>query len=360
MTKHTLTIDVRTLFDDQWTGIPIFTARLITAVLREGSIAVEFGFEGNRIPSDPVLRAIQRGSGTYLRDEIKGSSAGSCEKINRNSQLLFPSVKHRSGQAAREASTVHDLSTLFMPETHEDANVAHHIGTFQKELESDDVIFCVSEATRAALTCAFPSVAAKAKVLYQFVEWPEEFASFDRNLPALRLGSYAVVVGTLEPRKNLKLIVNALSSREISRSDMRFIVIGRKGWLVDRFLTELTDRQRERLLFTGFVSEFTKYRLIRNAEFLVYPSLYEGFGIPALEAMSLGKPVLAARTSSFPEVIGEAGIYFDPLSTEEFAAAFKEIRDPRKLAELAPKALAQSARFDWRQMAGPVVDWARG
>ena len=98
-----------------------------------------------------------------------------------------------------------------------------------KGLESDDVIFCVSEATRAALASAFPSVGAKTKVLYQFVEWPGEFASFDRNLPALRLGSYAVVVGAIEPRKNLKLILNALSSREISRSDMRFIVIGRKG-----------------------------------------------------------------------------------------------------------------------------------
>ena len=69
---------------------------------------------------------------------------------------------------------------------------------------------------------------------------------------------------------------------------------------------------------------------MRHAEFLIYPSVYEGFGIPALEAMSLGKPVLASMTSSFPEVIGDAGVFFDPLSVTEFAAAFAEMAHGRK------------------------------
>jgi len=73
--------------------------------------------------------------------------------------------------------------------------------------------------------------------------------------------------------------------------------------------------------------------------------------------MSLGKPVLAARTSSFPEIIGDAGVYFDPASVSEFAAAFKEIQHARKLRELQPKALAQAERFGWARMALPVVAW---
>jgi glycosyltransferase involved in cell wall biosynthesis len=101
-----------------------------------------------------------------------------------------------------------------------------------------------------------------------------------------------------------------------------------------------------------------KYRLLRHADFLVYPSVYEGFGIPALEAMSLGKPVLASMTSSFPEVIGDAGVFFDPLSVSEFAAAFAEISDQRKLAELAPRASAAATAFHWQRMAAPVVEWA--
>ena len=105
------------------------------------------------------------------------------------------------------------------------------------------------------------------------------------------------------------------------------------------------------------MSEFTKYRLIKGAEFLIFPSVYEGFGIPALEAMSLGKPVLSPFSSSLPEVAGEAGVYFDPLSVSEFAAAFAEISDARKLAELAPLAVAGAAAFNWQRMAGPVGEW---
>jgi glycosyltransferase involved in cell wall biosynthesis len=357
-------IDVRPLLDDQWTGIPIFTQRLIRAVLRGGSMDVRFCFNGRQIPNDPVLGAIRNSSGCSLRDLMATSPPIRLEKLDRLTHVLFPSVKGpavkgRDGGTWLQASTVHDLSTLFMPETHEDGNVAHHVANLYEDLASDDVVFCVSQATRAALATAFPSFSSKLTVIYQYVDWPEDFISFERNLPSLQLGRYAVVVGTIEPRKNLALIIKALSVREIDRSDIRFIVIGRKGWLVDQFLAELTAKQRERVLFTGFVSEFTKFRLIKNAEFLVYPSLYEGFGIPALEAMSLGKPVLAARTSSFPEIIGDAGIFFDPLSVSEFAAAFKEIQHPRKLAELAPKALAQSEQFHWRRMAAPILEWIR-
>jgi glycosyltransferase involved in cell wall biosynthesis len=147
---------------------------------------------------------------------------------------------------------------------------------------------------------------------------------------------------------------------EIRNSDIRFVVIGRLGWKLDQFLVGMSPEARARLTFSGFVSEFTKYRLIDGAEFLVMPSIYEGFGIPALEAMTLGKPVLAAMTSSLPEVAGEAGVYFDPLSATDFAAAFAEISAPRRLAELALAARDGSRAFSWERMAAPVVEWVCG
>jgi glycosyltransferase involved in cell wall biosynthesis len=355
-----LTVDIGPLFEDQWTGIPVFTRRLVQSLLRHGGVDVDFAYNLVRVPQPAVLAAIRMASGSFLRDEFERHAADDYDLIDPHQPVLFPSVKGRLCAGGREASTVHDLSTLYMPENHKDTNVAWHLDDMVAELASDEAVFCVSEATRTALLAAYPSAAAKARLLYQYADWPDTFAVLERNQPALRLGRYAVVIGTLEPRKNLKLLLDALALPELARSPMRFVVIGKQGWLIEPFLATLAPEQQERLIFSGFVSEYVKYRLIKGAAFMVYPSLYEGFGIPALEAMSLGKPVLAARTSSFPEIIGEGGVYFDPLSPGEFAAAFAEIDHPGRLAELAPLAEAQAGRFGWERMAAPVVAWAKG
>lgn len=355
-----VTLDIRPLFEDQWTGIPVFTRRLAESLLRHGGVDLEFASHHARVPEAAVRAAIRVGSGSLLREQFETDAAHTYGLVDHASRLLFPSVKGDLSVGDHEASTVHDMSTLYMPENHEEANVAYHLDHFEAELATDEVVFCVSDATRTALLAAYPGVAGKARVLYQYADWPEEFAVLERNEPLLRLGRYAVVVGTIEPRKNLKLLIDALAQPELARSRTKFVVIGRKGWLVDRFLAELPPEASARLLFSGFVSEFIKYRLIKGAAFMVFPSVYEGFGIPALEAMSLGKPVLSARTSSLPEVVGDGGLYFDPLSVTEFAAAFAEMDDDRRIADLAPHALAHSATFGWERMAAPVVEWAGG
>jgi glycosyltransferase involved in cell wall biosynthesis len=356
--KPRLTVDIGPLLDGQWTGIPVFTRRLIRALQMSNEVELDFAFELMRIPSPHVESALTLGTGAFLRDTIEAGSRIDATLVDRMAPLFYPSNKLHRVHLAHEASTVHDLGTIVMPENHEAGNIAHHLDHFEEELETDEAVFCISQATRATLVTALPSVAAKTRLLYQYVDWPENFPWLERNLPRLRLGRYAVVVGTLEPRKNLGLLLKALALPRVADSDLSFIVVGKKGWLVDTFLEALTPEQRRRVIFSGFVTEIVKYRLIANAEFLVYPSLYEGFGIPALEAMSLGKPVLAARSSSFPEVVGDAGVYFDPFSEEDFADALKEISDPSKLAELAPRAIAQNAQFSPERMAAPVVEWA--
>jgi len=356
--KSRLTVDVGPLLDAQWTGIPVFTRRLIRALQMSNEVELEFAFELMRIPPSQVESALSMGTGAFLRDAIEASSLADATLIDPAAPLFYPSNKLHRVHIVREASTVHDLATLVMPENHQASNVAHHLDHFEEELETDEAVFCISQATRATLVTALPSVSSKTRLIYQYVDWPENFPWLEHNMPRLRLGRYAVVVGTVEPRKNLGLLLKALALPRVADSNLSFIVVGKKGWLVDSFLEALTPEQSKRVTFSGFVTEFVKYRLIANAEFLVYPSLYEGFGIPALEAMSLGKPVLAARTSSFPEVVGDAGVYFDPFSEDEFADALNEISDPRKLAELAPRAIAQNAKFGPARMAAPVVEWA--
>jgi glycosyltransferase involved in cell wall biosynthesis len=352
-----ITLDIGPLMEAQWTGISVFTRRLVTALLRHEGLDLSFSFRLTCIPTSEVLTAIRAGTGTLLRERFESDAVHRGQPVDPNVGLLYPSVKEAYGVLPREASCVHDMSTLVMPEFHEDANVAYHLDHLSEELASDHRVFAISEATRAALIAAFPSVADKVRLLHQYVDWPDHFAMLERNLPGPALGPYAVVVGTVEPRKNLGLLLKSLDRPELRRSRLRFVVIGRRGWKVDAFLANLPPEAQERVIFSGFVSEFSKYRLMRHARFLVYPSMYEGFGIPALEAMSLGKPVLSSFTSSLPEVVQDAGVYFDPLSVDEFAAAFSEINHPDKLAELAQRAIEATKVFSWKRMAAPVVEW---
>jgi glycosyltransferase involved in cell wall biosynthesis len=355
-----LALDVSPLMEEQWTGIPVFTRRLVQALEASGRVSLDFCIRLNQVPAEPVRRAIQLGTGTLLRTLHERDAFGPAETIDPAVPLLYPSVKEAPGIATREASTIHDISTLVMPETHDPANVRYHLGPMRAQLQTDEAVFCCSEATRAALATAFPWVAPKTRLLYQHVDWPESFDLLDRNQRPIGLGRYAVVVGTIEPRKNLGLLLRALEHPAIARSALRFVVIGRRGWLVDQALARLDAEARKRVLFTGFVSEFVKYRLLKGAEFMVLPSVYEGFGIPAVEAMSLGKPVLASRSSSFPEVVGEGGAFFDPFSVEELADAVASLTDRKLQAELEPKARAQAATFTPARMAAPVLDWLAG
>jgi glycosyltransferase involved in cell wall biosynthesis len=353
-----LAVDVSPLFESQWTGIPVFTRRAVQALMACKGVTLDYCFDLVSIPASAVMDALRVNSGWPLREAYESHCGRHSKLVDLRRPIFYPSVKRQPGAAVRESHTVHDLSPLFMPETHETANIDYHLQNLQQEIQTSDTVFCASGATQAALVQAYPGARNKTRVLYQYADWPAQFEAIDRNLPIPRLGRYAVVIGTLEPRKNLSLLLNALSEPAIRDSKLRFVVVGRTGWKVDAFMSKLKPDDRERVIFSGFVSEFVKYRLLRHCEFLVYPSLYEGFGIPAVEAMLLGKPVLASMTSSFPEVIGNAGVFFDPCSTADFAAAFQEISDPRKQAFLSGHARTQAAQFSAEAMGSTLKQWA--
>ncbi len=354
-----LTVDIGPLLEDQWTGIPVFTARLIRALQRHDGAALMFCHQHLRIAAEPVFDAIRAGTGTLLRDGVQRGLACEDARLDPASLLLFPSKKQQT-LATREASTVHDLSTLLMPECHLRDNVDFHLRGWQRELQGNDAVFCASEFTRAALQLHFPSVRGKTRVIHQYVDWPDSFAELHRNLPSPRLGRYAVVIGTVEPRKNLTLLLRALHHPALAHDELRFVVLGKPGWKPDQRLRDMTESQRRRLVFTGYVSEFAKYRLLLGAQFLVYPSLYEGFGIPALEAMTLGKPVLASCSSSLPEIVDDAGLFFDPYSVDDFVSTLQRIQRPHTLRALRTKALRRAGFFTWQRMACSVMDWVCG
>ena len=157
-------------------------------------------------------------------------------------------------------------------------------------------------------------------------------------------GGYMLCVGNIEPRKNIARLLEAVSHLD---ADIPLVLVGPKAWLWKDSLRLMPELQRRRkALHVGYLSRQDLQVLYRNARFLVFPSLYEGFGLPALEAMALGCPVIAANTSSLPEVCGPAALYVNPQSVEEIAEKMRGLlKDDGLRLRLKQAGLERAALF---------------
>jgi glycosyltransferase involved in cell wall biosynthesis len=162
-----------------------------------------------------------------------------------------------------------------------------------------------------------------------------------------------LAVGTIEPRKNLTRLADACGPVFAQDLADALVLVGSKGWLYEGFFRHLeTLPWRDRIVRTGFVQEEDLPAVYGGALLTVQPSLYEGFGLPVLEAMACGCPVCASDTSSLPEVGGKAARYFDPQDTEEITECVSQIlRDPPLRQEMTDKALARAKCFSWKATA---------
>ena len=213
---------------------------------------------------------------------------------------------------------------------------------------------CISEATAADLVELFPRVAGRTHVV--------PLAADERFNPDGRRATiddrrYVLGVGTLEPRKNLTRLVEAFARLpEELREDRLLVLVGALGW--DTADTVEALRRHSALVRTpGHVDDEELRALYRGAELFAYPSLYEGFGLPVLEAMASGTPVLTSRSSSLPEVAGDAAVYVDPRSTDSIAQGLREaLGDPGRLAALAASGLERASRFSWDRTAAETLE----
>jgi glycosyltransferase involved in cell wall biosynthesis len=206
-------------------------------------------------------------------------------------------------------------------------------------------LLAISQATRDELAERFPAAGRKTTVT--------PLAADERFTPEgdrKRLDKpYVLALGTIEPRKNLARLVDAWAGLPATtRERFDLCLAGAAGW--DRDAVEQAGSEHVRRL--GYVSDEELPALYRGAELLAYPSLHEGFGLPVLEALACGTAVVTSRTSSLPEVGGDAARYVDPLDVESIRAALAELlEDDAKRADLAARGPAQAARFSWRRTA---------
>ncbi|WP_318253503.1 glycosyltransferase family 1 protein [Selenomonas sp. AB3002] len=173
---------------------------------------------------------------------------------------------------------------------------------------------------------------------------------------------YLLCVGNVKPHKNISRLLEAYALfRSRTEKAPRLLIVGKKdGFLtgVDNLEARLTELGvKDDCIFTGYVDDKTLAGLYKSAVGYVCPSLYEGFGLPPLEAMSYGTPVIAARAASLPEVLGEGALYIDPYDTEDMAAAMAKLTEDASLRQsLSEKGLIQCSRYDWGRTAKEIME----
>ncbi len=215
-------------------------------------------------------------------------------------------------------------------------------------------LIAISQATADALVARFPR--ARGKVVVAPLAAPPVLATATELPPGVPEDGYVLAVGTLEPRKNLPRLVAAFQRlpHELQRAHP-LVVTGRLGWDADETLDALRSLG-DSAVETGFVPDGQLAELYRRCALFAYPSLGEGFGLPVLEAMAVGAPVLTSDRSSLPEVGGDAAAYCDPTDTASIAVALEALlSDPARLERMRLAGPARAAEFSWSRTAEIVL-----
>lgn len=165
--------------------------------------------------------------------------------------------------------------------------------------------------------------------------------------------SYIIYIGTLQPRKNIPALVRVFKRLSKKEKNLQLVIVGKKGWLYQSIFEEVRNlKMQQKVIFTDFLPEEDMPPLLSGAKVYVLPSLYEGFGIPVVEAMACGTPVAVSDVSSLPEVVGDAGLLFDPRDENGMAAQIERvIKDDDLARRLSKKGLERAQKFSWRKAA---------
>jgi glycosyltransferase involved in cell wall biosynthesis len=277
----------------------------------------------------------------------------SWEMLRRPPDVLFvPAHVLPLWRPRRAVVTIHDLGYIHFPEAHPPRQrLELHLSTAWNAHVASRII-AISQATKDDLVRHYRVPEDKIAVVYHGVEprfrpTPDPAAPARYGLPS----RYLLYLGTLQPRKNLERLVEAYV--RLPGDAPALVLAGAKGWYFERIAAVIAKRGLgKRVLLPGYVADDDVPALLTGATALVYPSLYEGFGLPALEAMACGTPVLAADTSSLPEVVGEAGLLVDPLDVDAIATAMQRLlTDGALRAALSRQGRARAKRFSWDRCA---------
>jgi glycosyltransferase involved in cell wall biosynthesis len=263
--------------------------------------------------------------------------------------------------SSRLIYTFYDMGFLVDPSWTTEANrLGCFDGVFRSSVTADWVV-AISEASRKHYLEVFPHFPEdRIRVIYPCSRFADSSATGKqpKALESVQAGAFWLNVGTVEPRKNQRRLVEAYAGYLAQGgTPMPLVLAGGKGWLMEDFQNHLTALGVEaQVVMTGYVTDDELIWLYRNCYANLYPSLFEGFGLPVLEGMQFGAPTVTTTSSSVPEVAGDAAILLDPRDTEAWTQAMLQLAADRDRRDaLRTAAVKQAARFDWQRSATDLL-----
>lgn len=263
--------------------------------------------------------------------------------------------------------TIHDLIPTLYPQfcgDNEDVRISRTIDS----IDPDTWVICVSNATKNDL-CNHSKTISRDRLLVTYLAADPQmfYPCQDYNkITSLRKKysipdeNYILGLSTLEPRKNLDHLIRCYAKviQQQHIKDLSLVLVGNQGWKYKKILDELSNQHllKDRIILTGRVADEELAALYSGALAFIYPSFYEGFGLPPLEAMQCGVPVITSNISSLPEVVGDAGILLDPNDTDGLCHSILEIYNRPSLREnMSLKSLEQAKKFSWKKCSQETI-----
>ena len=253
--------------------------------------------------------------------------------------------------------TIHDASRWVDPGRYTRANLVYSRLMTRHTLRMNSPVITVSNAAKRDLMRYLHLPEERIHVIHEAAH--PRFRLISSDTAPLNLSMpYLLHVGTIEPGKNIERLIHAFAQFRAHHPKHTLVLAGDRGWKMERIFDAIAKHRLENAVrYVGHVSDDELVALYNGAEFFIFPSLNEGFGLPPLEALQCGTSVIASNRSSLPEVLGDAPLYIDPTDISQMAEAMAKVADDSTLRmEMKKSGLAQATRYSWAQTARHTIE----
>ena len=275
--------------------------------------------------------------------------------------MPFHNLPYIRSKKMKTVVTVHDLAFKIFPETFTKKDLRKLCFLTDHAVKKSDYIIAVSKATKRDLLRFYPDLRKeKISVVYHGIDmqfWQERVDEIKKEQTLLRYkvadNPFIIHVGAIQPRKNLSVLIDAFAIVKKKYHNAKLLCVGGDGWLWQQIKEHAAaNSYASDIIFTGNIPFVDVRTLVQNARVFVFPSLYEGFGLPGLEACAAGVPVVAAHNSSLPEILGDGAIYFNTTDSHACAVQIKRLFDDKNLWHtMRTKGRERAAKFSWETTA---------